>query len=100
MNHPYTAGGLKATEPSTGTYRTKPPTRNLLWVLLLGLRTEAQQLVSPHSYYSAWLIRLETLIEQNQERMNRYEEDQREAGKSGLLPLCVAVGLRLWRLFC
>ena len=74
---------------------------------------ETTELRGRQTEHAERLIRLETLIEQNQERVNRYEEDQRsfvsryeedqqkpEAGKSGLSPLCVAVGLRSWRLFC
>ena len=83
---------------------------------------ENTELRDRQSQHAERLIRLETLIEQNQERVNRYEEDQRafvnryeedqrsfvsryeqdqrEAGKSGLSPSCAAVGLRSWRLSC
>ena len=40
---------------------------------------ETTELRDRQSQHAERLIRLETLIEQNQERVNRYEEDQREA---------------------
>ena len=68
---------------------------------------ETTELRDRQSQHAERLIRLETLIEQNQE--NRYEEEQRAfvtvmrktSGKrklAGLSPLCVAVVLRRYSL--
>ena len=40
---------------------------------------EVTELRGRQTEHAERLIRLETLIEQNQDRLNRYEEDQREA---------------------